>query len=124
MMSIHNDNLSQYKLSDKARLNGDKYVPVHVEIHIRFNKTLEIVTFDDKALFDKEEQSLFLFGWEEGNYSCSCNRSLFFSRAKGEEDWIHDCGEGDFSVNIFNPQTGNCVYSEFEEVKQKSEAKE
>src|SRR4051812_5803648 len=33
------------------------------------------------------------FTWVEGNYSCDCNRSLFFARAAGEPDDVSaPCG--------------------------------
>ena len=37
------------------------------------------------------------FLWEEGNYSCDCNREIFFQRAKGKEVDDACCGEGRFS---------------------------
>jgi hypothetical protein len=45
---------------------------------------------------DGEEHSATLFMWEDGNYSCDCNRSLFFGRVNGEaeSDIIEaDCGD-------------------------------
>ncbi len=37
--------------------------------------------------------------WDEGNYSCDCNREIFFRRAKGEEVDSNEvfCSEGRFS---------------------------
>lgn len=32
--------------------------------------------------------------WEDGNYSCNCNRELFFWRAGGEEDKLADEDSG------------------------------
>ena len=40
--------------------------------------------------------------WELGNYSCDCNRYLFFQRAAGEPDDEAECGDGKYSVEIVN----------------------
>ena len=41
------------------------------------------------------------FIWEEGNYSCDCNRSLFFDRAAGcPSGGDRTCGEEKFRVRI------------------------
>ena len=42
--------------------------------------------------------------WSDGNYGCDCNRSLFFARARGEDDAEHEeCGETRFHVEIVGP---------------------
>jgi hypothetical protein len=38
--------------------------------------------------------------WAEGNYSCDCNRALFFAMAVDEEDTDVSCGEKGYSVRI------------------------
>lgn len=41
--------------------------------------------------------------WEDGNYSCDCNRFLFFMRAADEDEGEWDdlrCGDGGYSVRI------------------------
>lgn len=56
-----------------------------------------------------------VFIWEEGNYSCDCNRDLFFHRAINPE---HDndeleCGDKLYRVNwIKNLETGRVIYRE------------
>lgn len=49
--------------------------------------------------------------WSEGNYSCDCNRSLFF------HDWNEpekrECGDSEFSIRI-SDMTGKVIYSELE----------
>jgi hypothetical protein len=53
--------------------------------------------------------------WEDGNYSCDCNRRLFFARAAGEdEDWDSDCSDGLYSVRVRNKKSGRVFYSEFD----------
>jgi len=51
----------------------------------------EIVDLDWEA--DSQE-----FMWTEGNYSCDCNRALFWSRAGGEEDIEQDCGNVTYPI--------------------------
>ena len=39
--------------------------------------------------------------WAEGNYSCDCNRHLFFQRAAGEPDGDdYPCGDELYTVRI------------------------
>jgi hypothetical protein len=57
------------------------------------------------------------FIWSDGNYSCDCNRSLFFSRATGtEEEESPACGtieENRYRVDsIIEDATGDVLYSE------------
>jgi hypothetical protein len=64
---------------------------------------------------DWEHDPVFL--WSDGNYSCNCNRDLFFHWNKGDKNYRHsdgskDCGHFDnYRVNwIRNLETGNIVY--------------
>jgi hypothetical protein len=55
------------------------------------------------------------FIWTEGNYSCDCNRELFFERAAGKEHGEIDspCGKGRFRIDwIKIDSTGETVYTE------------
>ncbi len=45
-------------------------------IHIMNNSTKEIKEYVDDYNWEKESTLLFMYG--EGNYSCDCNRSIFF----------------------------------------------
>lgn len=61
-------------------------------VALKNNKTGEIreITIDRTWSF---------FAWDEGSYSCDCNRGLLFQRAKNEEeDWDAPCGNTQFSV--------------------------
>lgn len=49
------------------------------------------------------------YQWFEGNYSCDCNRALFFARAGGEDDPEIGCGEGAYSVRLVNADTGATI---------------
>ena len=52
------------------------------------------------------------FIWTEGNYSCNCNRALFFARGrKLVEPLNRPCGEGRYLVKIAN-ETGDVLLDE------------
>ena len=67
------------------------------DIFIKNNKTNEVVNFQDEI--DDEGDT---FIWTDGNYSCDCNRFLFFEWAKGNKPEWNDgeCGKSGYSVNI------------------------
>ena len=49
----------------------------------------------DENWFDAE------FMWTDGNYSCDCNRALYFARAAGEDDteaWEQKCGDSAYKM--------------------------
>jgi hypothetical protein len=50
--------------------------------------------------------------WREGNFSCDCNRILFFGGF--EEKYYHDdCSEGRYRiVSLVDDETGTLLYSE------------
>jgi len=66
--------------------------------------------------------STVIFLWEDGNYSCNCNRFLFFERALGKTeaeidrlDLRGDCGSYEkYRVNFIKDETGKIVYEEHE----------
>lgn len=52
-------------------------------------------------------ESDFVFIWEEGNFSCDCNREDFFCKASGEPEVERNCGNGVYRVNwLRNDETG------------------
>lgn len=54
------------------------------------------------------------FIWSEGNFSCDCNRHLFFERASGRDPapGSDTCGDGAYRVTITDPDTGRVWYDE------------
>ena len=53
------------------------------------------------------------FAWSEGDYSCDCNRRIFFARAAAEdEDWEQGCSDGQFGVRLTNLMTGLAYYDD------------
>jgi hypothetical protein len=63
------------------------------------------------------------FIWEEGNFSCDCNRYLFWCRAadepeaEDEDGPEHACGDDRYSVRLTD-QAGNVLYEDFSAVGQ------
>lgn len=59
-----------------------------------------------------EQQDWPPFIWTEGNYSCDCNREIFFHRAQGLEIDVMTprCGDGRYRVKI--EQAGQETYDE------------
>lgn len=99
---------------------------VKVIAHIRNNSTGEVREYLTNEILHDEEEHPSVFNWEENNYSCDCNRSLFFEYAlmpcggdgedamdKAEAMGAGRCGEGGFSVNLENPVDGEIYYREF-----------
>lgn len=59
------------------------------------------------------------FIWDEGNWSCDCNRRYDFMRGLGAsaKDIANapdePCTEHIFSLEVVNPATGDVIYSDF-----------
>ena len=94
--------------------NGDTWVKITA--CIRNNETGEIREYSDEVWWDFNEPYDDYpndFIWSEGNYSCDCNRCLFFQRAKNENEDDCKCGDELYSVNLKNPKNGEIFYREF-----------
>ena len=81
---------------------------VKMLVRIRKNATGEIKEAIEMGYWEAEAGLPCIFNWEDGNFSCDCNRTYIF----GEDDLDH-CTEGRFSVNLHNPVTGKIFYQEF-----------
>lgn len=64
---------------------------------------------DDHGLMDGEFSD---YIWSEGNYSCDCNRQLFWNRAGGEDDVERGCGDGAYRVVGITSLDGTMTYYE------------
>ena len=88
---------------------------------IRKNDTGEIREYETHEILTIGDEHPSVFNWEESNYSCDCNRLLFFNRARDEEkdeDWDVECTDvectdGKFSVNLKNKKDGKVYYREY-----------
>jgi len=84
-------------------------LPVTVSLtRITDNKTVEYSTeLYQTADYDGT------FIWEDGNYSCDCNRYLFFQRALDEpEDEDFECSDGKYRVDWIKDEQGKILYQE------------
>lgn len=89
---------------------------VRIQVRIRENSSGLVRTWSDHAGFtDDSEQEPSIFIWTEGNYSCDCNRRLFFLWACGEAEADGDeraCSDTEYSIEVINPANGRVIYSE------------
>lgn len=97
---------------------------VHFDAYLTYIPTNEQVLYCDTYDIDTNDieewhdswQSAYSFIWEDGNYSCDCNRALFFERAKiGDKDaWPEvPCGHELYRLDkLVVRETGEIVYSE------------
>ena len=72
---------------------------------IRNNDTGEIREYETHEILEIGDEHPSVFNWEENNYSCDCNRFLFFKYAKNidvsDEEFNNlECTNGNFSVNL------------------------
>lgn len=80
--------------------------------HIRKNETGEVRQYPTDEILEDGADHPITFNWAENNYSCDCNREIFFESAGGKE-CVPECGDGRFAVNLQNPVTGEFYYKEF-----------
>lgn len=101
--------------ADKHKIEGSIWVECIAEI--RHNDSGEVREYDTHEILDNDAEYPNTFNWAENNFSCDCNRRLFFKRAKDEEtedDWDRDCTDDQYSVNLKNKVDNVVYYKEFE----------
>lgn len=82
-------------------------------VEVRHNPTGEIRSFDYESSYRITSSSGYDdYIWTEGNYSCDCNRALFFERAIGNGDPDVPCSSGVYSLRI--TERGVVVLNEFD----------
>lgn len=74
------------------------------------------VSFEETGIFDPNEHAV-VYLWEEGNYSCDCNRRLFFYRAIGDAEkerdaWDKPCSQDQYRARVCSAKTGRVIYEE------------
>jgi hypothetical protein len=105
-------------IKSKTTPNRTSSIFVECVAEIRNNETGEVREYDTEELLEKGEKHPSTFNWEEHNFSCDCNRTLFFKYANNEDvsddefDNI-ECSGGKFSVNLKNKKDGKLYYKEF-----------
>lgn len=89
--------------------------PVNVIAFIRKNDTGEVVECPCVNYRHVGDRYPGTYIWEEGNYSCDCNRHIFFEDAHGRDVVrAHECTMGRYSVNVALASTGEVFYREFD----------
>ena len=74
---------------------------------MRIMVLIEKVETGERRWYDEgDDYSAIEFQWSEGNYSCDCNRALFFARAGGEPEHDVDCGEELYAVHAILREDG------------------
>lgn len=87
---------------------------VEVVAEIRLNSTGEVRRYTCNEILMEDEAEPSVFNWAENNYSCDCNREVFFQRAGGDDrDEDVECTHGRYAVRLVNPVTGKAYYEEF-----------
>lgn len=76
---------------------------MNYRVLIRKNNTNECRWYDAGDYSDPETIE---FLWSEGNYSCDCNRGLFWARANNEADPDRECGISEYDVIDAETDTG------------------
>jgi hypothetical protein len=82
---------------------------------IRCNATGETRERESSIRWFNGDDGPHTYNWEDGNFSCDCNRAMFFAAAAGEPDPDVPCSNGLFSVRLSNAKTGEVFYDEFED---------
>lgn len=88
-----------------------------VVVSIRLNETGEIRQHSTSVM-NYENGSPCTYMWEEGNFSCDCNRGIFWWEAGEDENEVEPeleelcCGDTKYSVSIATTD-GTIIYNEF-----------
>lgn len=56
------------------------------------------------------------FVWSESNFSCDCNRMLYFTNWECDDDAVQ-CSEGRFLLRVTAVDDGRILYDEWERVR-------
>ena len=91
----------------------DGYIWVKCVAEIRENETNKIVEYETDQLLEIGNEHPNVFNWEENNFSCDCNRRIFFYDNYNEKDDV-PCSDGKYSVNLKNKKDGKLYYREFD----------
>lgn len=100
----------------KEVIQTNNFIFVECIAEIRNNMTNEIREFQTVEILKIDDECPSVFNWQENNYSCDCNRFLFYKKANNEEtenDLNAECSNGKFSVNLKNKKDGKVYYREY-----------
>lgn len=106
----------KFNLADWTVLDAcEDHTTLKIIEAIRCNATGETRERESCIFWWHRDKGPHLYNWEDGNFSCDCNRAMFFADAAGEPDPDVPCSDGLFSVRLRNAKTGEVFYDEFED---------
>lgn len=93
----------------KTDLWNNKTIQVEVIAEILDLQTNKVVEYTTEGYMQEEDEHPGIYNWEEGNFSCDCNRGLFYTNHEV------DCNENEnrFKVNLKNVIDNKYFYKEF-----------
>lgn len=92
--------------------NTSEWVKIDVYIR-RVSDGVERI-YHTEGILEDDNETLSTHIWANGNFSCDCNRYLFFQHAADEQEVDENCkcGHGGYLVWIVNPINKETVYDE------------
>lgn len=79
-------------------------------VYIRRNSDGVVRDYKDDWPWEKSNSGV-EYQWADGNYSCDCNRKLFFCRAANEPEEDIECGDSAYDVRITD-DAGKEIYAD------------
>lgn len=87
-----------------------------IEVHILDRQSSQRVVYQADGYDEPDQPGTFSsFIWQEGNFSCDCNRAIFFSEAGGQgvDEDKQPCGKDRFLLEkITRKSDGQVLYEE------------
>jgi hypothetical protein len=103
-----------WKIVEKIKHKMDDACWVKAIAEILQVETGAIARYETDEIFQYGAPHPIIFNWAENNFSCDCNRHLFFYRAFGDNpDSLDECTDGKYLVRLSNPVNGEVYYDEF-----------
>jgi len=102
--------MTEWAFCKRGSVKHDENSWVRIILYIKDNITGKVVKRHTETIWQPELQDM-LFIWTEGNFSCDCNRRIFYEGYS--EDSHYQCGMSEYSINIMNPENGQWIYREF-----------
>lgn len=91
----------------------DVYWLVCVTVRIKDTETGEVRERYTDLPLEGDATHPDTFNWKENNFSCDCNRHLFFTNWESDTDM--PCGKSRYLANLINPVDGKIFYQEFDD---------
>ncbi len=86
---------------------------VDIISRIRNNRTGKIINHECYMEIEPGDDFPNPYIWADGNYSCDCNRRIFFNKKYKSNG---GCSRGKYSVNLLNKFNNYIFYQEFDDI--------